>query len=141
MGIVCNEVSDVTMASPVMNLKTRRTLKGHRGKILHFDWSPDKRHLVTAGQVKEASNGLGHCLHFTLTVGWFCCRLERIYSTERGLGSDHLTLGAFLCLFSFYHPIGLWVSALATKLGLKMEVGGYLRGKWVTESQKMAPSS
>ena len=42
---------DVPVTSPVINLKVRKTLKGHRGRILHFDWSPDKRHVVTAGQV------------------------------------------------------------------------------------------
>ena len=42
---------DVPFTSPVMSLKIRKTLKGHRGRILHFDWSPDKYHLVTAGQV------------------------------------------------------------------------------------------
>ena len=42
---------DVPVTSPVINLKVRKTLKGHRGRILHFDWSPDKYHIVTAGQV------------------------------------------------------------------------------------------
>nr|CAB43529.1 G protein, beta subunit [Geodia cydonium] len=41
---------DVPITSPVINLKVRKTLKGHRGRILHFDWSPDKYHVVTAGQ-------------------------------------------------------------------------------------------
>ena len=42
---------DVPVTSPAVNLKVRKTLKGHRGRILHFDWSPDKYHVVTAGQV------------------------------------------------------------------------------------------
>ena len=52
VGIVCAEQDEVLATAPVMNLKQRRCLKGHRGKILHFDWSPDKSHLVTAGQVR-----------------------------------------------------------------------------------------
>ena len=37
------------------NLKSRRVLKGHRGRVLHFDWSNDKNHLISAGQVGTMS--------------------------------------------------------------------------------------
>jgi WD40 repeat protein len=42
--------ADIPLTSPVVSLKVRKALKGHRGRILHFDWSPDKYHVVTAGQ-------------------------------------------------------------------------------------------
>lgn len=51
VGTLCRDDSEVSLISPVMNMKCRKTLKGHRGKILHFDWSPDKYHVITAGQV------------------------------------------------------------------------------------------
>ncbi len=43
--------AEVSLISPVMNMKCRKVMKGHRGRILHFDWSPDLRKVVTAGQV------------------------------------------------------------------------------------------
>lgn len=33
------------------NLKVRKILKGHTAKVLCFDWSSDKRHIVTSAQV------------------------------------------------------------------------------------------
>ena len=42
---------DIPASSPIVNLRVRKTIKGHRGRILHFDWSPDKHHVITAGQV------------------------------------------------------------------------------------------
>ena len=32
------------------NIKPRRTLKGHQGKVLCMDWSSDKRHIVSSSQ-------------------------------------------------------------------------------------------
>ena len=58
--------------APICNMKSRRTLKGHRGRILYFDWSMDRNHLITAGQVcdiylvAEAMN-MGHVKYNTLT--------------------------------------------------------------------------
>ena len=42
---------DVSLLSPVRTMKCRKILKGHRSRVLHFDWSPDKSHVLTAGQV------------------------------------------------------------------------------------------
>ena len=42
---------DISLISPVLAMKCRKILKGHRGRVLHFDWSPDKSHVLTAGQV------------------------------------------------------------------------------------------
>ena len=42
---------DVSLLSPVRTMKCRKILKGHRGRVLNFDWSPDKSHVLTAGQV------------------------------------------------------------------------------------------
>jgi WD40 repeat protein len=38
---------------PVTNfqIKPRRILKGHQGKVLALDWCSDKRHLATTSQV------------------------------------------------------------------------------------------
>lgn len=36
-----------------MNIKPRRTLKGHQAKVLCSDWSPDKRHIVSSSQVHD----------------------------------------------------------------------------------------
>ncbi len=43
---------EVSLISPVMNMKSRKVMKGHRGRVLHFDWSPDLRKLISAGQVR-----------------------------------------------------------------------------------------
>ena len=36
-----------------MNVKVRRSLKGHNAKVLCLDWSTDKRHLVSSSQVSH----------------------------------------------------------------------------------------
>ncbi|RXG68582.1 Guanine nucleotide-binding protein subunit beta-2 [Armadillidium vulgare] len=50
-----NDVPLTTVASriellPMLNIKVRRTLKGHQGKVLCSDWCQDKRHLVSSSQ-------------------------------------------------------------------------------------------
>ena len=45
---------EVSLISPVMAMKPRKVLKGHRGRVLHFSWSPDKNHVLTAGQVRQS---------------------------------------------------------------------------------------
>ena len=35
-----------------LNVKVRRSLKGHNAKVLCLDWSIDKRHLVSSSQVR-----------------------------------------------------------------------------------------
>uniref|UniRef100_A0A1Y1KBN2 Guanine nucleotide-binding protein subunit beta-like protein n=1 Tax=Photinus pyralis TaxID=7054 RepID=A0A1Y1KBN2_PHOPY len=52
------KLNDVTLAAVAdrleiinyMNVKPRRTLKGHQAKVLCSDWSPDKRHIVSSSQ-------------------------------------------------------------------------------------------
>ncbi|KAF5293888.1 hypothetical protein FQA39_LY13593 [Lamprigera yunnana] len=52
------KLNDVTLASVAerfeiinyMNVKPKRTLKGHQAKVLCSDWSPDKRHIVSSSQ-------------------------------------------------------------------------------------------
>ena len=39
-----------------LNIKTRRVLKGHQGKVLCMDWSADKRHIVSSSQVQYGHN-------------------------------------------------------------------------------------
>jgi hypothetical protein len=34
-----------------LNIKVRRSLKGHNAKVLCIDWGSDKRHLVSSSQV------------------------------------------------------------------------------------------
>ena len=46
-----------------LNIKPRRVLKGHQGKVLSLDWSHDKRHLVSSSQVNIISTGLTLKLH------------------------------------------------------------------------------
>ena len=41
---------DISVLNPVMNVKSRKTLKGNQGKILHFSWSADRKHIVMGGQ-------------------------------------------------------------------------------------------
>lgn len=36
---------------PSVNIKVRRVLKGHQGKVLSLAWSLDKRHVVSSSQV------------------------------------------------------------------------------------------
>ena len=38
---------------PNFNMKVRRQLKGHQGKVLCMDWSTDKRHVVSSSQVSH----------------------------------------------------------------------------------------
>ncbi len=35
-----------------LNMKARRMLKGHNGKVLCLDWANDKRHIVSSSQVR-----------------------------------------------------------------------------------------
>lgn len=37
---------------PALNVKVRRVLKGHQGKVLSLAWSLDKRHIVSSSQVR-----------------------------------------------------------------------------------------
>lgn len=55
---------DISLVSPVMNMKCRKILKGHRGRILHFDWSADQRHVITAGQVTLHNSQLKYMTQF-----------------------------------------------------------------------------
>uniref|UniRef100_A0A1E1X289 Putative vesicle coat complex copi beta' subunit n=1 Tax=Amblyomma aureolatum TaxID=187763 RepID=A0A1E1X289_9ACAR len=50
-----NDVSVTCLAGKVepikdLNIKLRRVLKGHQGKVLCSDWSQDKRHIVSSSQ-------------------------------------------------------------------------------------------
>ncbi|KAL3199188.1 hypothetical protein MRX96_014141 [Rhipicephalus microplus] len=50
-----NDVSVTSLAGKVepikdLNIKLRRVLKGHQGKVLCSDWSQDKRHIVSSSQ-------------------------------------------------------------------------------------------
>ncbi|XP_022243567.1 guanine nucleotide-binding protein subunit beta-2-like [Limulus polyphemus] len=54
-----NDVALYTVAErldplPPLNIKPRRVLKGHQGKVLCSDWSLDKRHIVSSSQVNCA---------------------------------------------------------------------------------------
>ncbi len=60
----------------VCNLKSRRGLKGHRGRVLHFDWSNDKIHLMSAGQVCSMFTLSDICrelVNFLLIFCFYCC--------------------------------------------------------------------
>ena len=39
------------MDCPLVAMKQRKILKGHGRKVLHFDWCPDSRHLLSGAQV------------------------------------------------------------------------------------------
>ena len=45
------QVAEGIEAVPSLNVKVRRSLKGHNAKVLCLDWSVDKRHLVSSSQV------------------------------------------------------------------------------------------
>ena len=45
--------AEISLLTPALSMKCRKVMKGHRGRVLHFAWSPDKRHVVTAGQVSS----------------------------------------------------------------------------------------
>lgn len=49
------QVAEGIEAVPGLNVKVRRSLKGHNAKVLCLDWSTDKRHLVSSSQVNDAS--------------------------------------------------------------------------------------
>lgn len=53
VSTMCKKEAEVSLLAPVMNMKCRKVLKGHRGRMLHFDWSADRSHVITAGQVRE----------------------------------------------------------------------------------------
>lgn len=48
-----------------MNIKPRRTLKGHQAKVLCSDWSPDKRHIVSSSQVSDLNPELIYILYIS----------------------------------------------------------------------------
>lgn len=45
------QVSETIEPIQGLNIKVRRSLKGHNAKVLCLDWSTDKRHLVSSSQV------------------------------------------------------------------------------------------
>ena len=51
-------VSVKTQDVPSMQIKARRTLKGHQTKILCLDWANDGQHLVSSSQVSDFSLNL-----------------------------------------------------------------------------------
>lgn len=59
-----------------MNIKPRRTLKGHQAKVLCSDWSPDKRHIVSSSQVRlackitENIKNIGKIFYLLPALGW-----------------------------------------------------------------------
>ena len=48
---VTADVTELPMDCPVFTMKQRKILKGHQRKVLHFDWCPDSRHLLSGAQV------------------------------------------------------------------------------------------
>ena len=46
-----NQVAEAIELIQGLNVKVRRSLKGHNAKVLCLDWSTDKRHLVSSSQV------------------------------------------------------------------------------------------
>ncbi|XP_026680495.1 guanine nucleotide-binding protein subunit beta-2-like [Diaphorina citri] len=66
------KLNDVTLATVAdrletitfINIKTRKTLKGHVSKVLCSDWSPDKRHLVSCSQVKIFQQASLMCFNY-----------------------------------------------------------------------------
>lgn len=73
LSILSQKEEEIPVVAPVMALKCRKVLKAHRGKVLHFDWSPDKSHLVTAGQDSHAvvwDGFLSHKKAVIQTTGW-----------------------------------------------------------------------
>lgn len=46
MGEVTKKIENMTQ----FNMKARKVLKGHHGKVLCMDWSKDKRHIVSSSQ-------------------------------------------------------------------------------------------
>lgn len=46
------QVAEGIEAVHSLNVKVRRSLKGHNAKVLCLDWSIDKRHLVSSSQVR-----------------------------------------------------------------------------------------
>lgn len=55
-----------------MNIKPRRTLKGHQAKVLCSDWSPDKRHIVSSSQVILFNKNVDQkiIISFLIVLGW-----------------------------------------------------------------------
>ena len=56
-----------------LNVKVRRSLKGHNAKVLCLDWSTDKRHLVSSSQVSSTLFVYitALCLHFKTYLNEF----------------------------------------------------------------------
>ena len=53
MSSIGQKEAEISLLTPALSMKCRKVMKGHRGRVLHFAWSPDKRHVVTAGQVSS----------------------------------------------------------------------------------------
>ena len=102
---------EVPVISPVMNFKNRKTIKGHRGRILHFDWSPDKNHVMTAGQVGVVCTDCpaGVVSFIPCPIGWLCFDLERLHWSEGDCYSDDLSLRLGLCICTLHYIGCVWV--------------------------------
>uniref|UniRef100_A0A1Y1KBM5 Uncharacterized protein n=1 Tax=Photinus pyralis TaxID=7054 RepID=A0A1Y1KBM5_PHOPY len=72
------KLNDVTLAAVAdrleiinyMNVKPRRTLKGHQAKVLCSDWSPDKRHIVSSSQVNSVIARFDYSFKIEIELGW-----------------------------------------------------------------------
>lgn len=51
LHIIVTFMSEHFDSIPSVNIKVRRVLKGHQGKVLSLAWSLDKRHVVSSSQV------------------------------------------------------------------------------------------
>ncbi len=83
-----------------LNVKQRRVLKGHQGKVLCMDWSADKRHIVSSSQVGI----LFIFMHARFTddqhvIGWKSNRVGCIHNKQRTRYShaDYMGHGLLLC--------------------------------------------
>lgn len=83
MGEVTKKIENMTQ----FNMKARKVLKGHHGKVLCMDWSKDKRHIVSSSQVWYS------VLQIVYNHGdRFCISLYGIVSVSSDNSTNTLTL-------------------------------------------------
>ena len=65
-----------------LNIKPRRVLKGHQGKVLCMDWSSDKRHIVSSSQVLTQQ-------FFIVQLVSYTQKMVILYSTVSELNTEN----------------------------------------------------
>lgn len=104
------QVSETIEPIQGLNIKVRRSLKGHNAKVLCLDWSTDKRHLVSSSQVAIFLI-VEYALESIIEVyiaGWKTDCVGCVHDQQGACNHNAYNLGHGMCLWTFSECSCLW---------------------------------